>query len=61
MRSSISRFKTNDTVIIKITRFGFVAGETLIVVDPNKKGKDHAVKVTARNKTRLVPSKYLDK
>lgn len=60
MRNNKSRFNINDTVIIKITRYGFVAGEALTVVDPNKKGKKHSIVVTARNKTKSVPIKYLD-
>ncbi len=54
-----SRFNKNDEAIMKITRYGFLKGELVIIVDPYK-DNDDAVLVTNGRKTHRVPTKYLD-
>ena len=54
-----SKYKKGYKVIIKITRFGFIKGEVLTVLD-SEKDSDHAIEVSNGKKTHRVPTKYLD-
>lgn len=56
-------FNINDTAMVTVTRFGFLKGEIVSIIDPKKVKikKEYFLKVQSVSRVGLINKKYLKK